>query len=157
MRSSEKSYAQVNTREVELAGAAKGPAWMKDLPQPAADDTLRMNVRTLFHQLELHVENFYADVRPAESSLTPDAMEEIEEFDDRTLPAPILTLMRQASKPTTVIKRALAQHVVSNISVADMKQTSFLPTECTAVTQHRSGGTNKKSGKLPMLKVLFCD
>lgn len=150
MGGSEKSYANVNTREVGLAGAAaRSPAWIRDLPQPAPDDTVRMNARTLFHQIELHVENFYVDVRRAESSLTPDIMEEIEEFDDRTLPAPILTLIRQTSKPTSVIKRALAQHIISNISISDMKQTSFLPAECTALTQLRRNNapSNNKSSE----------
>ncbi|KAK6374559.1 hypothetical protein LTR64_002670 [Lithohypha guttulata] len=143
----EKDYTQVRTREIGAVGVgAKLPSWMSNLPQPVADDTLRMNVRTLFHQIELHVENLYADVYPAESSLSPDILEEIEEFDNQDLPAPILTLIRQTNKPTSVIKRALAQHIVSNISVSDMKQSSFLPVECTSLAQGRrraASHTNK--------------
>ncbi|KAK5103132.1 hypothetical protein LTS08_003936 [Lithohypha guttulata] len=145
----EKDYTQVRTREIGAVGVgAKLPSWMSNLPQPVADDTLRMNVRTLFHQIELHVENFYADVYPAESSLSPDVLEEIEEFDNQDLPAPILTLIRHTNKPTSVIKRALAQHIVSNISISDMKQSSFLPVECTSLAQgrRRAPSHNNKPG-----------
>ncbi len=64
-----------------------------------------------------------------------DVQLEMEQFDSEFLPANIATLMQQSSASVAVIKHCLMMHIVSNISLTEMGETSFLPAECTSLAK----------------------
>lgn len=122
----DKDLATVTVTEVPTE-LTEGYRWEKHLPQPVDDSSLRLSMKTLFHQVELHVENFYSDNEGRGRPFTPDGQMRMKHFDTEHLPGPIATLMQQTSVPTAVIKHCLMKQIVSSTSATGPAQTSFLP------------------------------
>lgn len=107
-------------------------AWESHLPQPVDDNALRLRLRTLFHQAELHVENFYTDTKS--STWAGSVVErELSAFDSGHLPAPLVTMMQQTRSKGTIIKHSLTHFILAKISTGSSSSASFLPMEYTAL------------------------
>jgi hypothetical protein len=96
------------------------------LPQEADDNTMRTKASTLFDQFELHVENYYRDVKVS----IPPAMEsELSRFSSPHLSEPLVAFLNSTSRPMTLIKHSLAVHVISLTSTTGESARSLLPQE----------------------------
>lgn len=85
------------------------------LPQEADDSTVRKKTSTLFDQLELHVENYYSDVKVP---ITPTMESELSRFSSPHLSEPLVAFLNSTSRPRQLIKHSLAFHVINLTSVA---------------------------------------
>lgn len=96
------------------------------LPQEADDNTVRRKASTLFDQFELHVENYYQDVKVS----IPPAMEsELSRFSSPHLSEPLVAFLNSTSRPMTLLKHSLAFHVMSLTSATGENARSLLPQE----------------------------
>jgi hypothetical protein len=101
-------------------------AWQKHLPQSADDQTIRSAVKTLFDQVELHVENFYRDSAVA---MTESLQAELLRVDSPHLSTSIVTFLPQARSQTALIKHCLLSYIVASVSTDDDSVQSLLPAE----------------------------
>jgi hypothetical protein len=102
------------------------------LPQEADDNTVRGKVSTLFDQFELHIENYYRDVRV---SIPPAAESELSRFSSPHLSEPLVALLNSTSRPMTVIKHGLAFHVMSLTLATGESARTLLPQELVGVAR----------------------
>ena len=99
--------------------------WEAYLPQSADDQTVHSSVKTMFDQIELHVDNYYRrrnvvldnDIRHGLSEIEPDA----------ALPAPIDALMENPHVALAVIKHSIAAALIARISPMVDPYGSLLP------------------------------
>ena len=113
-------------------------------PQSADDKTIQQKVRSTLDQIELHVENFYRN--PSSSALRPDNRE-LALFDSPYLSASLASLLPHSRNEVNIIKHALAQSVISSLSLTADSKRSLIPTEYTllpsAITSTKSSVTLK--------------
>jgi hypothetical protein len=83
------------------------------LPQQADDATVKQKVLLLFDQVELHVDNYYNDLR---QQLTLEQQSQLSLYGTLELPETLGSLLETAHRKTTVIKHCLAFRVVHLIS-----------------------------------------
>lgn len=112
-----------------------GLAWMKQLPQPADDNTMVMKVKTLFHQIQLHVENFYQNTNVRGSTISDEGQEALMDLDSELLPSSLPAAILNSSASTTVITHVLAHLIIRSISVDTLPGDSFLPGEFAGLPQ----------------------
>lgn len=105
------------------------------LPQPMDDNSIKMAMRTLYQQIELHVENFYQENSVPESR---DSMDSFLSLTSTTSPMP--------SSKLVAIKQALAHLILTHISADHPPATSFLPPEFTSLAQSVDRNTNHNTG-----------
>lgn len=118
--------------------------WQKHLPQSADDTTIRSSVKTLFDQVELHVENFYRDVAV---QITETLQAELLRVDSPHLTESIVDLLPRARSQTALIKHCLLSYIVASISVDDNSVTSLLPTEYATLPHVVRAAGQKKPGE----------
>jgi hypothetical protein len=119
-------------------------AWQKHLPQSADDKTIRSAVKTLFDQVEVHVENFYRDSAVA---MTENLQAELLRIDSPHLSASIVTLLPHARSQTALIKHCLLSYIVASISTDDNSVQSLLPAEFSTLPRLARTTGAEKSGK----------
>jgi hypothetical protein len=96
------------------------------IPQEADDNTVRGKASTLFDQFELHVENYYRDVKV---SIPPTMESELSRFSSPHLSEPLVAFLNSTSRPMTLIKHSLAFHVMSLTSATGESARTLLPRE----------------------------
>jgi hypothetical protein len=106
--------------------------WEKHLPQPTDDNAIRLRVQSLFHLVELHVENFYAD-SVATFRMTDEVQTELLKVDSPYLSDSVVKLLPQTRSKTVLIRHCLTQVILANISVEGTTGNSFLPSEFVAL------------------------
>lgn len=116
------------------------PVWQKHIPQSADDKTIRSSVKTLFDQVEVHVENFYRD---SVVSLTESQKAELRRVDSPHLPESIVALLPRARSQTALIKHCLLSYIVASISTDDNSVQSLLPADY-ATLPHLSRAAKQK-------------
>jgi len=126
---------------VAAYGASKYD-WLQHLPQSLDDKTVQSAVKTLFDQVELHVENFYRDVL---LPVTPEMQEQLQKVVSNNLPDSVAALLPQTRHSTALIKHCLAQLIVTNISTTN---SVLLPEDYTALPQVIAS-TKSSSGTKP--------
>jgi hypothetical protein len=126
-----------------LAGQYKRP-WEIHFTQPADDSTISRGIKTVFHQIELHVENFYSDT--AATQITEAIEAAVTPFDTGLLPTPLKVTMQAAKSKRAVIKQCLAHLIISRINTESLPDHSFLPPEiATLPSLLARTDSNKKS------------
>ena len=131
-------------------------AWEKHLPQPADDNSIRLTIKTLLHQIELHVENFYTD-SAGPSNMSEEVQTELLKLDSPFLPKPLAVLLPQARSKTALIKHCLSHLIVSHITSEGTDSTdtneSFLPLEFVALPHaiERTRSNTTIPGKHPSI------
>lgn len=118
-------------------------AWQKHLPQSADDKTIRVSVKTLFDQVEVHVENFYRDsavpmTEALETGLT--------RVDSPHLPESIVALLPRARSQIALIKHCLLSYIVASISTDDNSVPSLLPADFATLPHLALAAGQKKTG-----------
>jgi hypothetical protein len=120
----------VADKEAATTAVAQQPTVDDDLdrllPQEADDNTVRKKAATLFDQLELHVENYYRDVKV---TITPTMESELSRFSSRHLSEPLVAFLNSTSRPRELIKHSLAFYVLSLTSATGESTRSLLPPE----------------------------
>lgn len=112
------------------------------LPQEADDNTIRNKASTLFDQLQLHVENFYHDVKVP---ITPVMEAELSRYSSSYLSESLVAVLNSTSSPTTVIKHCLAYHVMNLTSATTVGLTrSLLPPEISEMVSAMNKGPTRK-------------
>ena len=104
--------------------SSTSPSVENYLPQSADDQTIRTRAQTVLDQIELHVENFYQDVRQPRARLSDI---DLDFFSSLYLPNPLGTLLHQSKDSKYLIKHALAQFIGSKISLFERSEWSLLP------------------------------
>lgn len=99
-------------------------AWEQYLPQSLDDRTVQGSVKTLFDQVQLHVENFYGirDVK-----ITAEVANNLSKLQTPHLPDSVAAVMSSAKTPLPVIKHCLAYMVAQSIGVGIDSTTTLLP------------------------------
>ena len=124
--------------------AATGFAWQKHLPQSADDKTIRSAVKTLFDQVEVHVENFYQDTPVQVSEQLQDSLAQI---NSPHLPETAVTLLPRARSQLPILKHCLLSYITASISTDDTSTQSLLPKEFSELPRLlRERGTDRKPG-----------
>jgi hypothetical protein len=100
-----------------------GFSWQAYLPQSADDKTVSRDVKTLFDQIELHVDNYYtkANVR-IDSSMS----QALAQFNDDNLPESIDALLANPQTTLATIKHCIAKTLVARMSPG-YERMSLLP------------------------------
>ena len=98
---------------------------------------LRTQVKTLFEQIEMHVDNFYVNTAVGLPLLTPEQQEQIQKFDTPYLEDSMAGVLPEASDPRPVIKHCLANTVVSGIDFTSNKTRGYalLPSDMMSMYQ----------------------
>jgi hypothetical protein len=102
------------------------------LPQEADDKTVGEKVSTLFDQFQLHVENYYRDVKV---SISPAAESELSRFSSPHLSEPLVAFLNSTSRPMTLIKHGLVFHVMSLTVATGESSRTLLPQELVGVAR----------------------
>ena len=114
----------------ELGGTncdAPATSWLVHLPQPSDDSALCRQARTLFQQIDLHVENFYSNTDVRTLSETADAA--VLHYDSHLLPSSITTQLEASINRKAIIKHCLAFLITSKIDPSNATAQSLLPAE----------------------------
>jgi hypothetical protein len=117
----------------------------KHLPQSADDKTIRSSVKTLFDQVEVHVENFYQN-SPVQTSER--LQEELRLVDSPHLSESIVTLLPRVRSQTALIKHCLLSYCVASISTEDDSVQSLLPADYATTPRLAQATSSKKPGKV---------
>jgi hypothetical protein len=122
--------------------------WEKYLPQSEDDSSLRLKVKTLLHQIELHVETFYM-IPSSPVKINQDLQLQLLKIDSPHLPQPLTSMLPHIQDQTLLIKHCLAHMIVSKISDGGDNTGSLLPPDFTSLPQaiHMAKRHSKKPGK----------
>ena len=104
--------------------ANAGLGWQAYLPQSADDRTIQSAVKTLFDQIELHVDNYYTRANVEINSNIHQALSQV---DSTRLPGPIDDLMLNSRTALPVIKHCFANLLIARISPSSNAGRSLLP------------------------------
>lgn len=110
-----------------------GASWMEHLPQPADDEKIRRSMKTLYHQIELHVENFYSDT--TSSQISESAQAEMYKLDSELMVPSLYDMMMQSRSKIALIKHTFAWLILTNIDAYDVNVAPLLPPDLTILTK----------------------
>jgi hypothetical protein len=121
-------------------------AWEKFLPQSADDGSIRLSVKTLFNQIEIHVENYYRD---SPVQVTQQMQAGLAQVDSPNLPQSVVALLPRARAPRTIIKHCLANLILSHIVADGNSANTFLPAAFLSLPESLEPSSNNsdKPGK----------
>lgn len=106
------------------AAAGVGMGWAAFLPQSADDKTIQHSVKTLYEQIELHVDNYY---HKASVGLDEHTREALSKVDTGKLPGSITDLMSTQSSQLSVIKHCIADLLITRMTPGRDPSSSLLP------------------------------
>ena len=110
-------------------------AWTKRMPHPVDDYDMARRVKTLYNQIELHVENFYQNANVLGSTILDDAQDALLSLESGRLPSSLPTSILHSPASTSVIKHTLSWLIISRISLSARPVDSFLPADYAGLTQ----------------------
>ena len=128
-----------------------GFSWLPYLPQGADDRTLQSAVKTLFDQVELHVDNFYKRDTVDMDSAIHQALARV---DTGKLPGPIDDLVQSSRLILPVIRHCIADLLVSTITPSEAPQYSLLPPRLATESSRLNGSSITTNDGFGMLLVL---
>ena len=106
-----------------------GFGWQAYLPQSADDNTVQRDVKTLFDQIELHVDNYYTKANVRVDSGTREALSL---YDEATLPTSIESLIANPQTTLPTIKHCIAKVLIARMSPGFEDGASLLPAYLTS-------------------------
>lgn len=101
---------------------ATGLEWY--LPQSVDDKTIQNAVRTLFDQIELHVDNYYHKTAVV---MEGPVLTTLSLFDSGYLPAPVADMIASPQAVLPVIKYCIANLLITGITPGSYEADSLLP------------------------------
>ena len=118
------------------------------LPQSADDRTVQNTAKTIFDQIELHVENFYQNTSRMSTQPTE---ADVKTFNSPYLSGSLGALLAQSRNAVPLIKHSLAHFVTDSISLIANPEATLLPDEFVLLPSTVKGAntrTSLKPGKL---------
>jgi len=100
--------------------------WSTIFPQSADDTSMRQAVKTLFAQIELHVDNYYMKKI---HSLHETDLQRLEQLHCKTLPRPISEMLAELNTLLPTIAHAIGSVLLREISVHDGSRATLLPAQ----------------------------
>lgn len=128
--------------------------WQAYLPQPKEDSSIRHAVKTLFEQIELHVDNYYHQANGDFNDSTRRALIHV---DSGRLPKPIEELMLKPHLAVPVIKHTIVHELITSISPDCSNAESLLPAYLSVtpdMTQSSAISTRERLGQYQFLPVI---
>jgi hypothetical protein len=140
--------ADVTVTELSESATPAAYRWEKYLPQSEDDSSLRLRIKTLLHQIELHVETFYT-TPSTPVKINQDLQLQLLKVDSPHLPQPLASMLPHMKDPTLLIKHCLAHMIVSKITDGGVNTGSLLPSDFTSLPQamYMAKRNSKKPGK----------
>lgn len=126
-----------------------GSSWQAYLPQSVDDQTIRRDIKTLFDQIDLHVDNYYTKANVRIDSGTSRALSE---YNDENLPDTIEALMANPQTSLPTIKHCIARMLVTRMSPGN-DRASLLP-EYLAAPQTKLNSSMSPGERIGMFKEL---
>lgn len=114
-------------------------AWQVHLPQPVDDSSLRRSVKTLYHQIDLHVENFYVESGAGNAPEHIAGDSRLQQFETNLLPSSLQDALGGAQSKKAVIKHCLTYLILTRIDPECPTQYSFLAPEIGALPYALAG------------------
>ncbi|KAK0971387.1 hypothetical protein LTR91_004400 [Friedmanniomyces endolithicus] len=112
----------------EFEGAAVAPAWRKHLPQEKDDHAIIRDIKSMFVQIQLHVEGFYG---PEVGKVSKKTVEPIE----RLAPGQLPGLLLHTKDAVPILEAILARWIVQRISLRSDAKDSLLPIEFASIPE----------------------
>ncbi|KAK0265995.1 hypothetical protein LTR91_003796 [Friedmanniomyces endolithicus] len=112
----------------EAEGAAVAPGWRKHLPQEKDDHAIIRDFKSLFVQIQLHVEGFYGSEAGKVSKRTVGPIE-------RLAPGQLPGLLLHTKDAVPILEAILARWIVQRISLRSNAQESLLPIEFASIPE----------------------
>ncbi|KAK0271825.1 hypothetical protein LTR35_013301 [Friedmanniomyces endolithicus] len=112
----------------EFEGAAVAPAWRKHLPQEKDDHAIIREFKSMFVQIQLHVEGFYG---PEVGKVSKRTVEPIE----RLAPGHLPGLLLHTKDAVPILEAILARWIVQRISLRSDAKESLLPIEFASIPE----------------------
>ncbi|KYG42181.1 hypothetical protein M433DRAFT_27063 [Acidomyces richmondensis BFW] len=114
----------VSSFEKPVSAVVSPYNWEKYLPQPIEDHTISRTVKTLFDEIQLHVENFYSR---STNDLSFEAANNLTIMQSHLDAIPIAKLLEEAESSLPIIKHCLSYMVASSIGISAAADLSLLP------------------------------
>jgi hypothetical protein len=112
----------------DLAIPMSVTGWQKHLPQEKDDGTIARTVKTVFDQVQVHMEGFY---KPKSEKLTEEAMAAIK----RISPPDLARKLGRAPDSVSLLEAVLVRWIVQRMSLRSVAAESFLPAEYTKIPE----------------------
>jgi hypothetical protein len=112
----------------DLAIPMSVTGWQKHLPQEKDDGTIARTVKTVFDQVQVHMEGFY---KPKSEKLTEEAMAAIK----RISPPDLARKLGRAPDSVSLLEAILVRWIVQRMSLRSVAAESFLPVEYTKIPE----------------------
>jgi len=112
----------------DLAIPMSVTGWQKHLPQEKDDGTIARTVKTVFDQVQVHMEGFY---KPKSEKLTEEAMAAIK----RISPPDLARKLGRAPDSVSLLEAILVRWIVQRMSLRSVAAESFLPAEYTKIPE----------------------
>lgn len=101
--------------------------WQKHLPQPESDQTISRLANRTLDDIELFVENFYAD-RPM-TQAGEAVISDMSLFSSPYLGRPLIDIIQTSNYPTVLLKHCIAYYLLQKIDPTRNNSSSLLPRE----------------------------
>ena len=118
----------------EKGSAYNEYAWEKYLPQSLDDRSIQTAMKTLFDQIQMHVENFYT---VPTVNLTKDVAFGLAVMQTPFLVDPVATVLASARSPLPVIKHCLSYMIVQSVTGDCEPNFSLLLPQYAAVSRYQ--------------------
>lgn len=122
------SYLPEGKEMQNLAIPMNVAGWQKHLPQEKDDGTIARTVKTVFEQVQVHVEGFYKKTPGNMNSEAVAAIERISSVD-------LAKKLSKAPNGVSLLEAVLIQWIVHRISLRSVAAESFLPVEYTKIPE----------------------
>jgi hypothetical protein len=122
------SHASENKGMQNIATPMTVTGWQKHLPQEKDDGTIARTVKTVFEQVQVHVEGFYKKRPVNMNSEAVAAIERISSVD-------LAKKLSKAPNGVLMLEAILIRWIVHRISLRSIAAESFLPVECTKIPE----------------------
>jgi len=132
--------------EKPISAAVSSCSWEKYLPQPIEDQNISRTVKTLFDELQLHVENFYSR---STTPLSVEAVNKLSVMKSHLDDVPITQLLAEAESSLPIIKHCLSYMVTSSIDFSAAPDLSLLPSGWTMPVEHSEASEQRVTGMSP--------
>jgi hypothetical protein len=121
-------HVQESKEMRDLAIPMSVTGWQKHLPQEKDDGTIARTVKTVFDQVQVHMEGFY---KPRSEKLTEEAMAAIK----RISPPDLARKLGRAPDSVSLLEAILVRWIVQRMSLRSVAAESFLPAEYTKIPE----------------------
>lgn len=122
-----------------FATATTVTGWQKHLPQEKDDGTITKAVKTIFDQIQMHVEGFYNSKPRKLSGSAASAL-------DRVSPDGLSRKLSKAPDSLPILEGILIRWIVHRISLRSDAGESFLPSEYTKIPEQNNWHMESEEG-----------